>query len=689
MIKILKKNKKRLKEKGFTLVELLSVIVILAIIMIIAIPAVLQTMYLAKKRSFENYAIRIVNETIKQYTEDNMKGTYIETKIYNIQKELGLGSTGDFKGYSLISPNSNTVYLTLYDTEYALVATKIENKKLSEEYKQLSKIDPYKLTPEYLCSIVEECTNCSYLKIDEDGNESYELITPEKHEYDGILGTSSNIRNTVNSLVPLENITEIKYSETIPEGDNKKNIADSKSKEEIYVWNEGTIIYYGTEGNNIFFAPNSQNIFKDLTSVKHIDTIKWRMDEIVSAQNMFYGCSSLESIDTSNWKFTEATNLSGLFNRNRSLTHLDLKDWNAKKVTTIFSMLYDCVSLNQSIDLSNWSFENLTNISYAFACKDSKEQMLIEYITLPNTSNQVSNMEAAFTNCKRLKRIYNIENFKGSSITIMALAFKNCESLEELNFSNWSVSKLETIDWAFQNCLVLKKLDFRNFSFARVKSLNGAFYNAKALEEVLFGSKDFQSLTTAENMFTSTSIKEMDLSNANMPNVTSIANMFYSCASLTKLNLSNIKATSLVKMSKTFYGLTSLPSINLSGFEAPVLEDMTQAFDHCTLITSLDLSSLNARNVQSLNMAFFVMSSLETINLTGIKSKVTNMINTFNSNSNLKTIYVSKEFSNENIPSDKKTSTFYKCTSLPGYTTSKINSDYAKPISEGGYLTVI
>ena len=40
-------------KKGFTLVELLAVIVVLAIIMIIAIPAVVESMNNAKKGSFK------------------------------------------------------------------------------------------------------------------------------------------------------------------------------------------------------------------------------------------------------------------------------------------------------------------------------------------------------------------------------------------------------------------------------------------------------------------------------------------------------------------------------------------------------------------------------------------------------------------------------------------------------------
>ena len=55
------------KNKGFTLVELLAVIVILAIIMIIAIPAVLNTMETAKRKSMINFAEKIINEVEKTY----------------------------------------------------------------------------------------------------------------------------------------------------------------------------------------------------------------------------------------------------------------------------------------------------------------------------------------------------------------------------------------------------------------------------------------------------------------------------------------------------------------------------------------------------------------------------------------------------------------------------------------------
>ena len=59
-----------MKRKGFTLVELLAVIVILAVILTIAVPAVKKTVDSAKKKSAENDAIMIKNIAEKYYTSN-------------------------------------------------------------------------------------------------------------------------------------------------------------------------------------------------------------------------------------------------------------------------------------------------------------------------------------------------------------------------------------------------------------------------------------------------------------------------------------------------------------------------------------------------------------------------------------------------------------------------------------------
>ena len=84
-----------MKEKGFTLVELLAVIAILAILVIIALPNVLKMFNDSKKNSFLTEAKTVYSEVSKKYITESMKGnklTYIssedDTKLSMTGKEL-------------------------------------------------------------------------------------------------------------------------------------------------------------------------------------------------------------------------------------------------------------------------------------------------------------------------------------------------------------------------------------------------------------------------------------------------------------------------------------------------------------------------------------------------------------------------------------------------------------------------
>ncbi len=93
------------KNKGFTLVELLAVIVILALIMAICIPAILTTLNNSKKQTFYLYAQKIESSAIAAYTsnlDDNDQDTY-ECQVYDIQKDLDIENTGDYEGWVRVS----------------------------------------------------------------------------------------------------------------------------------------------------------------------------------------------------------------------------------------------------------------------------------------------------------------------------------------------------------------------------------------------------------------------------------------------------------------------------------------------------------------------------------------------------------------------------------------------------------
>ena len=129
-----KKKKFSLRKwlKGFTLVELLAVIVILAIIMIITIPNVLNVMEQERKKSFIEFAQKCINEYEKTYMTQTTTGSLLRPAeqteyVYDIRKDIGLSSTGNYYGtvtIALLNKGDNNTAIakriTLFDKNYYL-----------------------------------------------------------------------------------------------------------------------------------------------------------------------------------------------------------------------------------------------------------------------------------------------------------------------------------------------------------------------------------------------------------------------------------------------------------------------------------------------------------------------------------------------------------------------------------------
>lgn len=102
----MKKNK-----KGFTLVELLAVIVVLAIIMIIAVPQVMNAMDGAKVGAFKVEARNVIRTAMAQYQTDQLTGgskateVTISSKKYYCYSLSSIGmNTDKFHGAALYGP---------------------------------------------------------------------------------------------------------------------------------------------------------------------------------------------------------------------------------------------------------------------------------------------------------------------------------------------------------------------------------------------------------------------------------------------------------------------------------------------------------------------------------------------------------------------------------------------------------
>lgn len=102
-------------KKGFTLVELLAVIVVLAIIILIAMPSVMSAMDKARRNALITEATEITKIAATAFADDSM-GTGLTSECYSLQALKNGGyldkNLKDYSGSVSISIDSNTGAVT-------------------------------------------------------------------------------------------------------------------------------------------------------------------------------------------------------------------------------------------------------------------------------------------------------------------------------------------------------------------------------------------------------------------------------------------------------------------------------------------------------------------------------------------------------------------------------------------------
>lgn len=108
---------KKLNKKGFTLVELLAVIVVLAIIMVLTLPTIMNSMNSARQSTFLLYASRMLDTAADKYQSDALLNG--GESCYTIE-QLNNGNTSKYHGIVHIEDNGNVMKIQMYDDNYQI-----------------------------------------------------------------------------------------------------------------------------------------------------------------------------------------------------------------------------------------------------------------------------------------------------------------------------------------------------------------------------------------------------------------------------------------------------------------------------------------------------------------------------------------------------------------------------------------
>ena len=352
-----------MNRKGFTLVELLTVVIILALIALLVVTGVTKLV----KNSRENLS---------------------DIQLSSLKESASIWAV---ENTEFLPDDNECIYMTLgYLKDYGLVNEKVIDAKTSNDLsdnlfiKISAELSEYnKLIYNYeIIDNINDLNNCTLKEI-----QATTLITGQ--EFNEAIKTLANGSEKVYSDLDtvITNVGFYSYGR-LPDGYTKETLTALNGVDvsvnqdnsimayyddngSIYVYSENRI--FSNENSNLMFIylSNATNIdlsdldtskattmssfFATCVSLKEIDVSSFDTSNVTNFQQMFYGCSTLNKIKgIGNFDTSNSENMTAVFMNCTSLETLDLSGWNTKKVTTMLEMFYGTTNLTCVQVGKNW-----------------------------------------------------------------------------------------------------------------------------------------------------------------------------------------------------------------------------------------------------------------------------------------------------------------------------------------------
>ena len=319
------------RKKGFTLVELLAVIVILAVILVIAMPKISEVIKKTRLSSLEATAKMIINSAEKKYTENQVLDN----------------SSSAIKCSDVVKLNENdygTCKITFDDKGNASV---ILNGKKDGKFDNLtcSGTKGNITCSEGQTKITLKCVTgkTSLTQGDEYVNGQY------TYTYNGSTGWGVVLTDK-SSTVPVT--TEL--CSTI----NDKPIVDMTA---MFMSSKATSIDLSSfDTSNV---TDMKGMFSYASGVGSLDMSGFDTSNVTLMRSMFNSCYAKTIIFGDNFDTSNVTDMSSMFDGSTA-TSLDVSKFDTSKVTDMYRMF--AYTMADSFDLTNFDTSNVTRMSDMF-----------------------------------------------------------------------------------------------------------------------------------------------------------------------------------------------------------------------------------------------------------------------------------------------------------------------------------
>ena len=352
------------RKKGFTLVELLAVIVILAVILVIAMPKISEVIKKTRLSSLEATTKMIINSAEKKYTENQVleQGTNIGCSDVAKLNKNDYGTckiTFDDKGNASVILNGKKDgkfdNLTCSGTKGNITCSEGQTKitlKCVTSKSSLTQGDEY-INGQYTYRYKQTYDGYYWSNSDLDG---WSAILTDKYATTPV---TTELCGSIDDK-PIVSMSSMFYGSQATSLDlssfNTSNVVDMSN------------MFYGSHATSLDLSSFNTSNVVDMSNMFYesnatsLDLSSFDTSNVTDMNNMFYFCGA-KNIDLSSFNTSKVTNMEMMFMYSQA-TSLDLSSFDTSKVTNMYNMFYK--SQATSLDLSSFDTSNVTDMSEMF-----------------------------------------------------------------------------------------------------------------------------------------------------------------------------------------------------------------------------------------------------------------------------------------------------------------------------------
>lgn len=325
---------------GFTLVELLSVIVIISLISLISIISVTGIMTKSKNDLYNDQML-LIEKAAKSWGSENIDK--LPDKDECIYLTLGSLKTYGILGESIVDPRNNEQISNNLKIKISFTKTIIDEdtEEVIKQYKDY--VMHYKVD-------AKDTIDCRYIYGD------YTLIEGESF--------NQRIKNFANENETIIDST-IKSVVFLNAGVMPDNIESSRlvNSIDLSAARDGSVLGYFVDNTFYIYADGelqsnaiSDKMFYNLTALEAVDFTGLNTENVVSMNSMFENCYSLRYLDLSNFDTGSTLNINSMFENCSMLKDLNISSFILNRVNSTdgshIDVFKNCNNLNIVVNSS-------------------------------------------------------------------------------------------------------------------------------------------------------------------------------------------------------------------------------------------------------------------------------------------------------------------------------------------------